>query len=119
MIASILDLKCLWSLPSLTSYFLWGTSTGKWNGLRRRFNSLLALYPGGVPKRYPPSCEAPREPTMYVYTEQHKTKILKRLQQGLIHKNIVMKQKTGRKPLIGWLVHFKTSTASLHKVFIP
>ena len=28
--------------------------------------SLLALYPGGIPRREPPSCEAPREPTIYV-----------------------------------------------------
>ena len=27
--------------------------------------SLLALYPGGIPRREPPSCEAPREPTIY------------------------------------------------------
>ena len=26
----------------------------------------LALYPGGLPKREPPSCEAPREPTIYL-----------------------------------------------------
>ena len=29
--------------------------------------SLLALYPSGIPRRDPPSCEAPREPTIYVY----------------------------------------------------
>ena len=27
--------------------------------------SVLILYPGGIPKREPPSCEAPREPTIY------------------------------------------------------
>ena len=27
--------------------------------------SLLALYPCGITRRDPPSCEAPREPTIY------------------------------------------------------
>ena len=31
----------------------------------RKINSLLALYPSGIPKREPPSCEAPRQPTIY------------------------------------------------------
>ena len=26
---------------------------------------MLALYPSGIPIRDPPSCEAPREPTIY------------------------------------------------------
>ena len=29
---------------------------------------ILALYPGGIPRRGPPSCEAPREPTIYSVT---------------------------------------------------
>ena len=31
--------------------------------------SLLALYPGGIPTKGPPSCEAPREPTIYPLTQ--------------------------------------------------
>ena len=27
--------------------------------------SLLALYPSGITRREPPSCEAPQEPTIY------------------------------------------------------
>ena len=27
--------------------------------------SLLALYPGGIPTREPPNCDAPRQPTIY------------------------------------------------------
>ena len=38
--------------------------------------SLLALYPSGIPRRDPPSCEAPREPTIY---KEYKTKLISRL----------------------------------------
>ena len=29
--------------------------------------SLLALYPSGIPRKEPPSCEAPRQPTGLSY----------------------------------------------------
>ena len=28
---------------------------------------ILALYPGGIPRSEPPSCEAPRQPTIHEY----------------------------------------------------
>ena len=31
------------------------------------FKSLLALYPSGIPRTDTPSCEAPREPTIYIF----------------------------------------------------
>ena len=38
-----------------------------WQGCQSKpLKSLLALYPGGIPRREPPSCEAPRQPTIYV-----------------------------------------------------
>ena len=32
---------------------------------RERRYSVLALYPGGIPRSEPRSCEAPRQPTIY------------------------------------------------------
>ena len=29
-------------------------------------HTMTSKYPSGIPKRDPPSCEAPREPTIYV-----------------------------------------------------
>ena len=31
----------------------------------RTDQSLIALYPGGIPRSEPPSCEAPQQPTIY------------------------------------------------------
>ena len=36
------------------------------NSIESQSYSLIAIYPSGIPRRDPPSCEAPREPTMYV-----------------------------------------------------
>ena len=32
---------------------------------------LLALYPGGIPTSEPPSCDAPRQPTIYIFQLVH------------------------------------------------
>ena len=39
--------------------------------------SLLALYPGGIPGREPPSCEAPREPIIYTGKKSETSEYMK------------------------------------------
>ena len=47
--------------PSLARTYLIPNKTGVLGE-----NSLLALYPGGISKREPPSYKAPRQPTIYM-----------------------------------------------------
>ena len=49
------------------------------------YYSLLALYPGGIPRREPPSCEAPRQLTIYEIL----TAVLKLVYTGLVRLNLV------------------------------
>ena len=51
-----------------------------------QFNELL-LYPGGIPRREPPSCEAPRQPTIYMSPDSHMKQIWERFNINLELKN--------------------------------